>query len=247
MRTSIPEFARQTSPLQELLKVPQVTMQVTEASKLAGLKFTSDVWNHKINSSSYNVNAAIRESIQISHSDQEKLVCLFSDASENQWETLLTQVPKAYLAHSVLVQDHQPLAVLSRSFNGSQRRWNVIGKEAFLKSCDSSSSGRISSGTTFLEVLHFDFISIHPLYSKSNHIFAYVLILKDDLSGFVELIPSSSPDYFVVADALMDWYRRFGFPQYLVSNQESGFRDQDFRDFNRIMETNHQFVTTYPP
>jgi hypothetical protein len=100
--------------------------------------------------------------------------------------------------------------------------------------------------TTCNEVLHFDFISMHQFNSKSNHTVAYVLILKDDLSGFVELIPSSSRS-IVVADALMDWYRRFGFPQYLVSNQESGFRDQDFRDFNRIMETNHQFVTTYPP
>jgi len=75
---------------------------------------------------------------------------------------------------------------------------------------------------------------MHTLNSKSNHTFAYVLILKDDLSGFVALIPSSSPDHFVMADAFMDWYTRFGLPQYLVSDQRSHFTDQTLKEFNRF-------------
>jgi len=50
--------------------------------------------------------------------------------------------------------------------------------------------GESLNDTTCNEVVHFNFISMHPLSSKSHHTFAYVLIIKDDLSGFVELIRS---------------------------------------------------------
>ena len=72
-------------------------------------------------------------------------------------------------------------------------------------------------GTTCNEVFHFDFIFKHPLNSKSNHTFHYDLITKDSLSGFVESFSSSSPDHFVVADELIDWFKKFGLLHYLVS------------------------------
>ena len=91
-------------------------------------KFISDTRNHEINSAFRNVKASIPESI---HHDPEKLMCLFTNASDNHWVILLTQVPKAFLSCSMLAQDHQPIAVLSWSFNGSERRLSVIAKETF--------------------------------------------------------------------------------------------------------------------
>jgi len=55
--------------------------------------------------------------------------------------------------------------------------------------------------------LHFDFISMHPLTPKSKHLYKNVLIVKDDLSGSVGLIPTTSLDNFTVADNLMDWHK----------------------------------------
>jgi hypothetical protein len=98
-------------------------------------------------------------------------------------------------------------------------------------------------GATCNVVLHFDFISMHPLNSKSNH----VLILKDDLPRFVQMIPFSSPDHFVVAEALIDWYKRFCLSQYLVSDQGNHCKDQSLKEFYRILQTNHHFFTTYSP
>ena len=65
MRTSIPEFAKETFPLQKLLKGAQVTMQSAKASKAARFKFTFDIWKHEINSALKSVKAAIRDSIQL--------------------------------------------------------------------------------------------------------------------------------------------------------------------------------------
>ena len=113
MRSWIPEFANETFPLQELLKAAQKIMQSAKTSNIAGFKFTSDVWNHEINSAFKNVKAAIRESTQFSHPDPEKLMCLFTDASDDHRGILLTQVPMAHLMLPVLDQDHEPLGVLS--------------------------------------------------------------------------------------------------------------------------------------
>ena len=107
-------------------------MKCAKDSKVAGLNFTSDIWNHEINSPFKNVNSAIRESIQHSHpSYRETLMCIFTDASDNNWGILHTQVPKAHLARPVLEQDHQPVVIPSGSFVGSQRRWILTEKEAF--------------------------------------------------------------------------------------------------------------------
>jgi len=123
MRTLIPEFAQETFPLQESLKAVQVqmTMQSGKGKELDGCKLTCDAWSHKIISAFKNVLVAIRKSIQLSHSYREKLMCLVSEAPDNHWGILLTQAPKAHLARPVLEQ-HQPLAVLSGSLNASQKR-----------------------------------------------------------------------------------------------------------------------------
>jgi len=57
------------------------------------------------------------------------------------------------------------------------------------------------------EALHFDFISMHQLTPKSKQVYKYVLILKDVFSGFVELILTTSPAPFTIAESLMDRYK----------------------------------------
>ncbi|GMF48075.1 unnamed protein product [Phytophthora fragariaefolia] len=58
------------------------------------------------------------------------------------------------------------------------------------------------------EVLHWDFLSLTPSHGDLR----YVLVLKDDLIHFCELVGCSSPTAFVAAEAIMDWYKRFGSP-----------------------------------
>ena len=101
-------------------------MQRPKRTKLAAFKFTSIIWNYDINSAFKNAKASFRELFQLSHPDPEKLMCLFTHASDYHWGIQLTQVPKTHLTPSVLEQNNQPLALLSRSFNGSQRRWSLI-------------------------------------------------------------------------------------------------------------------------
>ena len=48
-------------------------------------------------------------------------VCLFTDASDFHWSVIVAQMPKEDLDLDVLVQRHETLAFLSKTFNRSQK------------------------------------------------------------------------------------------------------------------------------
>jgi hypothetical protein len=86
------------------------------------------------------------------------------------------------------------------------------------------------------------------LYSQeaqfSKQPFEYVLVLKNDFSGFVEFIPAIAVDHFVVA---VQWYLRFGMSLMHVSDQGSHVKDEFIKEFNRILQINHHMTTSYSP
>jgi len=64
---------------------------------------------------------------------------------------------------------------------------------------------------------------MHHLTPTSKHLYKYVLILVDDFSGFVQLVPTTSPDHCKVPHSVMYCYKRFGVPKTLVSDQGPHF------------------------
>ena len=73
------------------------------------------------------------------------------------------------------------------------------------------------------------------------------MVLKDDLSHFVELVPSERTDHVVVVHALLDWYKRFGVVQTHVSDKGSHCKNKDVAEVNDILKTKHHFTTAYSP
>jgi len=92
------------------------------------------------------------------------------------------------------------------------------------------------------QVIHYDF-----LFVKNTREFSYVLVLKDDLSHFVELVPSERTDHVVVVHALVDWYKRFGVAETHVSDKGSHFKNKVVAELNDILKTKHHFTTAYFP
>ena len=90
------------------------------------------------------------------------------------------------------------------------------------------------------QVLHYDF-----LFVKNTRKFSFVLVLKDDLSRFVELVPSERTDHVVVVHALLDWYNRFGVAETHVSDKGSHFKKKVVAELNDILKTKHRFTTAY--
>ncbi|GMF37865.1 unnamed protein product [Phytophthora fragariaefolia] len=68
------------------------------------------------------------------------------------------------------------------------------------------------------EVLHMDYLSMDDSYGPTK----YVVVLKDELTHFCELIPCDSPTSTVAATAMLDWFKRFGMPAMWMSEHTLG-------------------------
>jgi len=73
----------------------------------------------------------LRRSVILAHPDPEKMVNVFTDASESFWGAIVMQIPKEDEGKPVEKQRHQLLAMLSHAFKGCQLRWAIVEKEAY--------------------------------------------------------------------------------------------------------------------
>lgn len=75
----------------------------------------------------------------------------------------------------------------------------------------------------------------------------YLLVLKDDFSQFVELVPSCSADAEVVVESLLNWFSRFGMVPIWISDQGTHFKNVVMKELSRRMKTKHHFTPVYSP
>lgn len=73
----------------------------------------------------------MRNTIRLAHPKDDRVVCVFTDASLDHWGAAVTQVPPEYVDLPLDQQHHEPLAFLSGPFEGAASSWPVIEKEAF--------------------------------------------------------------------------------------------------------------------
>ncbi|OQR83686.1 hypothetical protein ACHHYP_14408 [Achlya hypogyna] len=93
------------------------------------------------------------------------------------------------------------------------------------------------------ELLHFDWLSLPTAYNGM----AYVLVMKDDMSGFCILYPSSTADATTTAQALMHWFAMFGVVNTWVSDCGSHFKNSITEELSNLVGAHHHFVTPYCP
>lgn len=93
------------------------------------------------------------------------------------------------------------------------------------------------------ELLHMDFLLIGESYGSSR----YLLVLKDDLTHFCELIACESANGSVAVSAVLDWNKRFGLPEMWVSDNGSYFRNTVMEDIKNRLGALQRFVPVYTP
>ena len=74
---------------------------------------------------------ALAEQVTLSHRDDGKRLCVYTDASDSVWSGIVTQVPYEELKNAHEKQRHEPLAFLSGRFNSVQFGWSILEKEAY--------------------------------------------------------------------------------------------------------------------
>jgi hypothetical protein len=96
------------------------------------------------------------------------------------------------------------------------------------------------------EMLHFDFLQMETEAEDAEEM-KYVLVIKDDFSGFVELVPSKSATAEVVVEALLAWFKRFGVVTKWVSDQGTHFTAAVMRELGKELGVSHHYTVAYSP
>lgn len=86
--------------------------------------------------------------------------------------------------------------------------------------------GQSVSGTKPGEVIHFDYMYITPPADSWYHDYKYVLVIKDDYTGMVDLWPAKTCDHDTVVKALQHWESIMGRARILVSDRGSHFKNR---------------------
>lgn len=93
------------------------------------------------------------------------------------------------------------------------------------------------------ELFHFDFCYMMEASDDKK----YELILKDDFSGYVRLVPAEAANAETVADALIDWFSTFGVVTRWVSDRGTHFKNELIRILCASTKSSHHFTLAYCP
>jgi transposase InsO family protein len=98
------------------------------------------------------------------------------------------------------------------------------------------------------EIISMDYCYIAARTSTSTHSYVYILVIKDEFSGFVELIPCEHANHEHAVEQLLLWKARYGcVPSFVRSDQGSHFMNKVVQNLCRRLGTKQHFTTPYCP
>lgn len=92
-------------------------------------------------------------------------------------------------------------------------------------------------------ILHFDYCYIGM--SSSGEV--YILILKDDFSSYVWLLPCRATDAKSTVESLLKWFSAFGTVRHWVSDRGSHFKNELVKELHDQTKGSHHFTLAYCP
>ena len=98
-----------------------------------------------------------------------------------------------------------------------------------------------------LHILRADFMYIENPKINSLHGYKYVLVLKDEYSGYVELIPCKNCTHEPVAEAIAWFCARYGAPDCLKSDRGSHFKNKVILTLAKTYDIKQRFTLPYCP
>jgi hypothetical protein len=93
------------------------------------------------------------------------------------------------------------------------------------------------------ELIHFDWLSMPEAKSGQKH----VLVVKDDMSGFVQLYTADAADAAATAQALMAWFTTFGCVDTWISDGGPHFKNEVIEKVRKMVGAHHHITTAYSP
>ncbi|GMF36000.1 unnamed protein product [Phytophthora fragariaefolia] len=162
---------------------------------------------------------------------------------------------RLFIAAHCCVQGHRGEHVMVEQLSARFATKNLAAKVAkFVRECllcKHVKGGKIirRAWTTDREVsmrnerLHMDYLFLRDTYGATK----YVLVLKDKLTHFCELVPVDSAGSEIVVASILDWFKRFGLPEPRESDNGSHFKAEVMASLCERLKANQSFVPVYTP
>jgi RNase H-like domain found in reverse transcriptase len=132
LRTSLPEFTTLIHPLSTFLTAAHTAAGGTRTKNAVARITINDLGWLATEVACFDAcKQALIYATCLAHRDETCRLCVYTDASERHWPSIITQVPHAYLELPQADQNHAPLAFMSGSFVGAPFRWIIADKEGF--------------------------------------------------------------------------------------------------------------------
>lgn len=93
-------------------------------------------------------------------------------------------------------------------------------------------------------IVSWDYLKIGNMSEEG---YQYILVIKDQASHFVRLIPCVVPNGLESAKCLLSWIADFGSPKILSSDQGAHFKNTTLEFITQLSGVNQQFVVAYSP
>ena len=137
LRGALPNFNRVVKPLSDLLEKGLRMTQSRKSREAAKIKIQEIGWSAEHERAFAECKELLRNAVTLAFPDPNKMLCLFTDASEYAWGAILTQIPEEDLVRPVHLQRHEPLNFLGGYFKASSFNWSILEKEAYalVESC----------------------------------------------------------------------------------------------------------------
>jgi RNase H-like domain found in reverse transcriptase/Integrase core domain/Reverse transcriptase (RNA-dependent DNA polymerase)/Chromo (CHRromatin Organisation MOdifier) domain len=131
MRTSIPNFSALIAPLITTLEEAYALAGSRTKRAVSKILLSQTGWGEAQLKAFQLAKENLSKAVTLAHPSKDKRICVFTDASDRHWASIITQVPPEDLSLPICDQRHEPLSFLSGSFNGAPSRWPTVEKEAF--------------------------------------------------------------------------------------------------------------------
>jgi hypothetical protein len=255
MMSSIPRNNELIGPLRQLLDIAAKSAGSSKKTALTRVALSTAGWPADHSACFEGVKRALINLVPLSHPRDDMAVCLFTDPSDQFWGAVATQVPQrlCVIAHQG-ASGHRRIAVTTKSV-AANFIWKTLEAdvEKFVRGClhckcvDGDmiprSLGSALHAEKPNELIHFDWLSMPQATDGSK----YVLVIKDDMSGFVQLHPSGTAGAVATAKALMAWFTTFGYVETWVSDGGSHFKNNVLEKVRKMIGAHHHITSAYSP
>jgi len=131
MSLAIPNFAQRIGPLVDVLEEAYARSGKRTKKSIKKVALHTLSWGTAQEEAFRDIQDSIRSAVTLSYPDPEKVICVFTDASERYWSGVVTQCAESEVKKPSGEQKHEPLAFLGAEFKGAQLNWSTFEKEAY--------------------------------------------------------------------------------------------------------------------